>query len=269
MIKVRRGFTEAKIKRFLEEGRGKGSHGDYSPWLTTVDVTALRSRKTRFRGLKSNRVHHTFTDFEAEVLYAIDWSDNVVDVRERYPMDRDQTRRIASDARIEHPVDAKSRAPLVQYSDVLVDRADGTQVACSLVLSKDIGKKVVLARLEIQRRYWAAKRTAWRIISEKQLNANDIANIEFCRSHIDLERQTEGRNSVASTAPELLARIERYPERSLQSICDALDADRKLAEGSALFVLRHLLGIKRLVWAPGELITTALSAGSLTVATEG
>ena len=265
MLKVRRGFDQAKIDRFHAEGRGQGQLAAYKPWLTTTDVSGQFTRRSRFRGNTAGRVHHVFSDLEADVIYTIDWAENVVDIRERFPMDRDVTLKIAAEAGLKHPADPKSGVATVQFSDALVDRSDGPQVACSIVVAKELERKQVRERFEIQRRYWAGRRTAWRIITEGQVDRVHVSNIEYCRSHVDLTRQTGGEAKVATCRSHLLALLQRAPNATLQTICDTIDAELKQPVGDALFVLRHLLGTKQLLWPAGQTVTTSLSAGALTV----
>jgi len=39
-------WTEAKLKRFLAEGRGQGERENYRPWLTVMDIPS-RGRASR------------------------------------------------------------------------------------------------------------------------------------------------------------------------------------------------------------------------------
>lgn len=50
MPKRQTGWTEAKISRYLKEGRGQGELALYKPWLTVQDVPSM------------GRVHRGSTD---------------------------------------------------------------------------------------------------------------------------------------------------------------------------------------------------------------
>lgn len=46
MSKRSNGLTEAKIKKWIKEGRGSGRGADYSPWLRVRDI-ASKGRSQR------------------------------------------------------------------------------------------------------------------------------------------------------------------------------------------------------------------------------
>ncbi len=120
MAKRRYSFDEEKISRFLKEGRGQGHGAQYSPWLTVQDVSSL-GRATRIHGRKTEREHHLLSDIETSVFLLLDWSDAVIDIREQYPLDREETRRIAAEMGVRHPFDTLGKCDIVMTTDFLVD----------------------------------------------------------------------------------------------------------------------------------------------------
>jgi hypothetical protein len=78
-------WTEDKYQRFLNEGRGQGTGADYKPWLTINDYPSM-GRVSRVLGWKTGRVHHLFTDIQTRYFYLLDWSDQVTDIRECFPL---------------------------------------------------------------------------------------------------------------------------------------------------------------------------------------
>lgn len=113
--------------RFRKEGRGEGFGGDYTPWLTVRDVPS-RGRSHRISGVVTGRVHHLLSDIERRAFLIYDFRDDVRDIREQFPLDRDQTRSITEAAGIRHPVDSKSRVGLVQTTDLVIDLERGGRI---------------------------------------------------------------------------------------------------------------------------------------------
>ncbi|MBC7951376.1 MAG: hypothetical protein H7Z12_06065 [Rhodospirillaceae bacterium] len=89
-------MDQALIARDLKEGR------DYLPWLEIGDVPSL-GRSHRLRGVKAGHVHHFLSDMEVALFCVLDWHDAVIDIREKFPLDR------------------HTRVPLVMTTDFLVD----------------------------------------------------------------------------------------------------------------------------------------------------
>jgi hypothetical protein len=120
MAKRRYSFDEDTHARFLKEGRGQGTGGDYKPWLTIQDVPSL-GRTGRPTGWKTGRLHQLLSDGESSVFYLLDWDDQVLDIREQFPLDRNKTQQIASEMGVPHPVDVKTKVDIVMTTDFLVD----------------------------------------------------------------------------------------------------------------------------------------------------
>ena len=72
-------------ERGVKEGRGQGRFSSYKPWLIVKKVKscAVRSR-TYIR--RFGRLFHLMSDAEVQTLLQLDWDDNVVEVREQYPL---------------------------------------------------------------------------------------------------------------------------------------------------------------------------------------
>ena len=142
MAGQRYGFDEQKIERFHKEGRGKGRGAEYKPWLTIHDVPS-RGRSHRLQGIKTGRVHHLLSDLECNFFYLLDWSEPVTDIRERFPLEREATRRIAEGLGINHPIDVATRTPLVMTTDFLIDVVRDerlTLMARTVKMSEDLDK---------------------------------------------------------------------------------------------------------------------------------
>ena len=122
MARQRCSFDEARIGRFVKEGRGTGTGATYKPWLTIGDVPS-EGRSHRVLGLKTGRLHHMLSDLELRLFQILDWNDAVQDIREQFPLDRNKTQAIADRLGIRHPVDTVTKTPMVMTTDFLVDIA--------------------------------------------------------------------------------------------------------------------------------------------------
>lgn len=73
------------IERMIKEGRGNGIGKDYIPWIRIQDLASL-GRVTRVKGIKTDRQHELLSDMERNYFYLLEFSNNVVDIREQYPL---------------------------------------------------------------------------------------------------------------------------------------------------------------------------------------
>lgn len=60
------------------------------------------------------------SDNEKRYFFLLEWADNVVDIREQYPLDREKTISIAQRKHIKHPVDRQTKTPLVFTTDFFI-----------------------------------------------------------------------------------------------------------------------------------------------------
>jgi hypothetical protein len=144
-------WTKSKFEKFTKEGRGKGYGKNYKPWLTTQDVPSL-GRRTRVLGWKTGRLHHFFSDHEIRYFYILDWADNVIDIREQFPLDLDIAQNIASDIGITYPTDKKSKFPYVLTTDFLITVNVGgknKEIARTIKPSEELNRQRVVRNLNL------------------------------------------------------------------------------------------------------------------------
>ena len=134
-------YLRKKIQQLIKKGFGQGAGRDYKPFLHIGDF-ASKGRGHRVYGVKTQRVHHLFSDAELRYFYLLEWDDNVIDIREQYPLfygdesekiseqihclkgknDEQEiigTERIAYNRGIEHPTYSQTDIPVVMTTDFL------------------------------------------------------------------------------------------------------------------------------------------------------
>lgn len=124
MVSKQDGFSEAQFTKRINEGRGKGQHADYQPWLTVRDLPS-QGRVHRVFGYKSKRTHHLLSDLELSVFLMLEWHYEITQIREQFPLERDTTRRLATAAGMSHP--AVRGVEQYMSSDFLVDSLNDSE----------------------------------------------------------------------------------------------------------------------------------------------
>ena len=178
MAKRRRKWDASIYQRYISEGRGQGNGAEYKPWIT-IQNFASRGMVSRIKGQTTGRIHHLMSNYETSLFYLLDWSDNVTDIREQYPLlNLPDVVEIAEKAQIRYPFDPKSGFPYVLTSDFCIETLNGTE-AIAVKASAELTKPRVCEKLEIERRYWASQNIKWRIITEREINMTKARNIEW------------------------------------------------------------------------------------------
>lgn len=249
MAKRRYGFDEQKIERFHKEGRGLGELDKYKPWLTIQDVSS-HGLASRIPGWKSGRIHHLLSNIESDFFLLLDWSERVTDIREQFPLDRESTRRIASELGIRHPEDPGSRVDIVMTTDFVIDALVGGQIrryARAVKPADQLDDGRVLEKLELERRYWRQQGVDWGIVTERELPAIFIKNIRWLHDARFLEHlAVEHPDRFEDRCRQLLRALTGTAGVSVKNFCRRLEETYGFTPGEPLLVMRHLLANKRL-----------------------
>lgn len=186
MAKHRRSWNEKKYNRYLQEGRGRGTLASYKPWITIQDF-ASKGSVSRVQGMTTGRIHHLLSSHELRYFYLLDWSSDVYDIREQYPLlELDVVIGIAEKAGIRYPFDRKSGFPCVLTSDFLITTST-RETARTIKRKADLKNPRVREKLEIERRYWTKRGIDWKIVTEDEINRQKSLNIEWLFQAFHLE----------------------------------------------------------------------------------
>jgi len=119
------------------------------------------------------------SNYETSLFFLLDWSDNVTDIREQYPLlNLSDAIATAERAQIRYPFDPISGFPYVMTSDFYIETPFGMEVI-SVKLSSELAKPRVREKLEIERRYWQSQGIKWRIVTENEIDVSKARKIEW------------------------------------------------------------------------------------------
>lgn len=115
-----------------KQGRGEGTGADYKPWIYTNEFNSLGTVSNPVDFI-TGRVMQLMSMGENKFYYLLCWDDNVLDIREQFPLNLKDTLKISEDLHVRHPKNKSTR----MTSDFLVDYADGSQKVFSVKYSKN------------------------------------------------------------------------------------------------------------------------------------
>ncbi len=249
MAKRKYSFDEAKIARYIEEGRGTGSQGDYLPWLNTHDLPSL-GRPTRIPGRKSGRLHQLLSDLETAAFAFLDWKDAVVQVREQFPLGRDETREIASLMGVRHPRDPFTQVEIVMTTDLVADVRVGEEVrliAWAVKPASELEKPGVIDKLEIERRYWARRRVEWRLATEAELPRQRKNNLLWLYQMFSLAHMREDYPGYWNDRCRAFLDVAgSTAAKDIGSLREELERHHGFGSEDLMLVIRHLAATKRI-----------------------
>ncbi|MYL54024.1 heteromeric transposase endonuclease subunit TnsA [Pontibacillus yanchengensis] len=188
-------LTMAKIEKFKNERRGEGDLETYKPWITVRDL-ASKGRSSREFGVKVKREYHLLSDLERYFFYIAEWSDNIVDIKEQFPiLEREKTMEIAEILGFKHPKDTKTKVNAVVTVDFLISfknkEGEIKTVGRSIKPSSELIKKRTIEKLLIEKHYFESIGIDWAIVTEREINKNLAVNIQELREYLLRENQID------------------------------------------------------------------------------
>jgi len=235
-------------EKMIKEGLGSGKGKEYKPWLKIQDFPS-KGRVTRVKGIKTERQHELFSDLERNYFYYLDFADNVIDIREQYPLlPIEETILISRELGIEHPKDPKTKEEIVITTDFLIDiqEQDGSVIskARTLKYKKDLLNKRVLEKFEIERQYFERQGIDWGIVTEEEIDksvSNFIADLYTYKNLDEIESFVEfDLETLEDMKLYFISQCTTY-EGTLRSLCRNFDKNVNMCIGSGIAMFKHLL----------------------------
>jgi hypothetical protein len=246
LSKRKTGLTEKKVAEMEKEGRGQGKGQNYQPWITIQDFPS-NGLATRGKGWKTNRIHQFLSKLERDYFYFLEWNSSVVDIREQYPLNREDTWVIAEDKEIKHPTDPKTQVPIVMTTDFLItiSNSEGTKhIARTIKPSKELENERTIEKFEVERSYWESRGIDWGIVTEKELPRELIENVEWLHSsYFKIENLP---TAALKTYAEQMKSFIKRSNTSIIEVVTEFDQKYQLETGMGLEILKHLIARKEL-----------------------
>ncbi|MDY5910462.1 MAG: TnsA endonuclease N-terminal domain-containing protein [Inconstantimicrobium porci] len=235
------------IEKMIKEGYGSGTYSEYKPWIKIQDVPSL-GRVTRVNGIKTNRQHELLSDMERNYFYILEYSNNVKDIREQFPLlPIEDTLSIADELGLKHPKNPETGEYVVMTTDFLitVSTSNGIKEVARTIKSKDdLLDKRILEKFEIERVFWKKRNIDWAIVTEEEIDKTIAHNIRFVQGYRDI-KNIDGFIDIDSLEVqdlvyEFLKRIVD-DKRSVRAVSLEFDKDMSLKNGCGLSIFKYLI----------------------------
>jgi hypothetical protein len=253
-VGTRMAIRKIDLKR-LKEGRGQGTGLDYKPWIRVQDLPATQGQRNRDFGMTVGRQYELLSKLERDYFLTVDYPLSSAnkpekgvpknDIREQFPLlPIDLTIAIAEECGIKHPVDPKTREPVVMTTDLVFTIATplGSDIFPRAVKpAEKLSYERVVELLEIDRRFWLYHNKLSKIVTEYQVDPNLVDSIDYVHKflHITaLHPLTERMIAIIARALTDMAYKSLLP---LNEIALACDERLGFKIGSSLLVARHLI----------------------------
>lgn len=249
-------WSEEKILRLQTEGRGKGTGASYQPWVKVTDLSSLGNSRRVFSH-KTGRVHHLLSDVEWNLFLLLEFASDIVDIREQYPLERDDTLSVAAQLGIKHPTYPGTRIPAVMSVDFLATRkrqSTLTLEAFSCKRTEEAEKPRSMEKLEIERSHFDGCDVPYHLVFHSKLPMTKVKNIEWIRSAELKQDEIESYPGYFQQHCERIASELANHTRScsLSDYCDTYETRSGATPGTGLRAVKMLLQRGNIVTDLGE-----------------
>jgi hypothetical protein len=241
--------TPESIAKRIAQGRGQGVGPHYLPWQEVQDFPS-RGVSHRVMGLKTQRVHHLFSESENKVFLIYDIVQPILDIREQFPLlPLEETLEIARKIGVKHPTDPATKYPVVMTTDFLLKVRLNRELlfhARTVKCLVDLDDPRTLEKFEIELRYYRRRDINWGYVIREDLPPALVENAALVHPFgrlSDLYPLTE--KEVRTIGADLRRGIRRKKFTLIELVTE-YDNKLLLASGTCFSVVCHL--IARSIW---------------------
>lgn len=248
-------WNKKTVERLLAEGRGQGEGASYRPWIEVRDVSS-KGRRHLVTGTRFGRDIHLLSDIEFRLFLLLDWAENVVDLREQYPLDLELSCLAAKELGIKHPSYPGTQDLAVMTVDFLVtttEPAAGRYVAFNAKADSEADDERSMEKLEIQRTVLAAMQVEHVIVFGSMLPRQKTTNLEWLRGAILKPGELEmWPGYFIEMAQRFMLHLQyarqAEPTTKLAETCVEFDSIQGVVPGTGMRVARMLMCQKDVVF---------------------
>jgi hypothetical protein len=239
--------AQVNIEKRLKKGFGQGRGKNYKPWVVVQSFSSL-GYASRVPGWKTGREHHLMSNLERDFFLILDLSPRVLDICEGFPLlPIEETTMIAKTLGIHHPVDVRTRLPIVLTSDFLITchgEPRNVEQVRTIKPASELGSLRTLEKLEIERQYWQARKVDWAIVTEAELPQDLVHNLRWLHPYFKLPETLGLPDKCSDKVGQLLREIL---DRGVGLAAGAQACDDKLGlePGTSLTLARHFIASRR------------------------
>lgn len=247
MARGRKLETLEHFKRALKNGYGLGKGSNYKPWFRVQDVPS-RGQSAKIRGIKTQRTHHTLSLSETQLFYISEFSDNVVDIREQFPLiPLSLSVKIAKEIGVEHPRIPHTGQLNVITTDFLltcIKSGQTSYIAFNVKPEDEVNNLRVLEKVDIENQWWKLLGVDFKEFVPNELTRIQSANISWFTHPV---RHMVGNiNSFDDRLKLAAIKMLDVGFHSQEDICERFISELQLDHVNAPNLLKVLLAEKRI-----------------------
>ena len=201
---------ETKLKQNRGTGRGK----DYLPWMLIRELNC-KGTSTSLPDWKHGRMIQLLSQAELWWYYKLRWNDEVIDIREHFPLNLKETTEIANYLSI-YPMQYGKKH---MNTDMVLTLDDGNEIAICVKANcnEDLDRRTI-QNLMIEEEYWKLHNVPYYVVYKSDLNPLEILNIKNVITSYDSSRVYDDFSLVRHLIAHKLIQVDMTKEIDFKGI---------------------------------------------------
>ncbi|HDL8466369.1 TPA: Tn7 transposase TnsA N-terminal domain-containing protein [Yersinia enterocolitica] len=242
MGKGRKLETLGDYQRALKDKYGIGAGVEYKPWLRVQDVKSQGVRSQVF-GRKVPRVHHFLSSLETQFFYLAEFTDDVIDIREQFPLlPLNVSQKIAKTIGVEHPTHPNTGEPIIVTTDFLLtlQTVHGEiYQAVSVKPESEFNNQRSLEKIDIERIWWELLGVNFKYFTGNELTCVQSKNINWATSPFRQQVTMFSGGQIEHALSTL-----QIGKCFVHDLCDCFYSKNITNKDNALTLVRYLIASK-------------------------
>jgi len=225
--------------------RGKA----YQPFIVIQDVPSL-GRSSRPCGIKTGRQHDFLSDLERNYFMILEFLEDVVDIREQFPLEKEETLLIAEELGIKHPTNPSTKESITMTSDFCITLKNGNSIRDLIRTTKykkELVDRRVIEKFAIEKTYWERHGLDWGIVTEEEVDKHYSQNVSDILDYYELNDNEAFRDiSLEERDDIIIAFLQRLidSDKSVRQISSLFEKDFHLGKGAGIGLFKHVVAKK-------------------------
>jgi hypothetical protein len=240
----------AGIDRLLKQGRGQGTLARYRPWITAKKSRSI-GNVFRVWSHLTGRMHEFLSLLEYSVfMQLIRGGGATEDVREQYPLlDVEDTVTIAAALAVDHPSystkigGVRETIFTVMTTDFLVTLPGERILSLAAKYRSELSDDRVQEKLQIERSYADSRGWSWQLVTEDQIPAAFLKNIQQFVPVIVAEEYQISDEHLEMGISTIAAAFYANPAHAIVEIAKECEEEVRLNPGMGLRLFWHAVAV--------------------------
>lgn len=221
----------------------------YKPYILIQDVSS-KGRSSRPCGIKTGRQHDFLSDLERNYFLHLEFIDEVVDIREQFPLELAETLLIADELGIKHPASPVTKEAITMTSNFCITLKTGNamrDVIRTATYKNDLVERRVIEKFAIEQTYWERHGLEWGIVTEEEIHKNYSQNASDILDYYELS-DNQGFADIGLEEREdiIISFLQRLmdSDKTVRQIASLFEKDLHLTKGAGIALFKHLVARK-------------------------